>query len=86
MQNLFRKTLTLGSAVLIAAALALPASAAEGMANPCAPKGGNPCASKANPCAPAKDKAKAMKKGKMANPCAPANPCAAKPANPCAKK
>ena len=85
MQSLFRKSLMLGSAALVSAALSFSASAADdGMAkNPCA-KPGNPCETKAaNPCANDM-KHKKMKK-KAGNPCAK-NPCEANPANPCAKK
>lgn len=87
MNPLFRKTLSLASAALMAGVLAFPAAAAEGMANPCAPK--NPCVAKmANPCDMAKAKKAKKKHKKMTNPCATkaANPCAAKPANPCATK
>lgn len=80
MQNLIRKSLSLGAVTLIGCALALPAGAAEMTKNPCAAKPANPCAK------PAKDKMKMeMKKEKPANPCAK-NPCMVKPANPCAKK
>jgi hypothetical protein len=90
MQNLFRKSLSLGAVALIAATLALPASAGDMAKNPCGAPG-NPCATKpANPCAeksgnPCAKPAKKMKKAKKAaNPCAQ-NPCA-KQANPDAKK
>jgi hypothetical protein len=84
MQNLSRKTLSLGLAALSAIAFALPVAAADTVANPCAAKPMNPCA--ANPCAPVKHKLKHKGKMKAANPCAakPMNPCAAKPTNPCA--
>jgi len=66
MQNLSRKTLSLGFAALSAVAFAMPAATANA-ANPYAAKSMNPCAAKSmTPCAPAKHN------GKMnaANPCA----------------
>ena len=83
LRTLLYKSLSLGAATALAAALAAPASAAETAKNPCAK---NPCATKpANPCAK-NPCAKNPCAKKAANPCAkPANPCA-KPANPCAGK
>jgi hypothetical protein len=72
----------------IAAALSInPAFAGDAKVNPCAPKVANPCASnpcaaKANPCAPMNEMHK-KKEMAASNPCAMKNPCAAK-ANPCA--
>jgi len=72
--NCRRAIWALGTALVLAVALAAPTAWAQGnpcagKTNPCAARAKNPCA--ANPCAP---------KGKAMNPCG-GNPCAAK--NPC---
>jgi len=92
----FRKTLTLGSALVLGIALAVPAVAADMKGNPCAPMAGNANAMKQsganamkgeNPCKQAHN-GKAMKKEKShvkkqsKNKHKMENPCAMQPGKP----